>query len=199
MSEWKTYRLGELIDVQNGYAFKSEDFSEKGVPVIKIKNIVSPRISFNECEYFDGNIDSRMEQFLVKKGDILISMIGHNRGMTAIVETDKIFSIKNVGLFKFLPHFQANKFSFYYYQSRVGLNIVLKKSKGGAQPFIGLTELRNWPVVVCSFEEQNEIVQEIESRLSVADKMEESITQSLQQAEVLRQSILKKAFEGRLV
>ena len=50
-----------------------------------------------------------------------------------------------------------------------------------------------------SFEEQNNIVQEIESRLSVAGKMEESITQSLQQVEALRQSILKKAFEGKLI
>ena len=48
-------------------------------------------------------------------------------------------------------------------------------------------------------EEQNQIVQEIESRLSVADKIEESITQSLKQAEALRQSILKKAFSGKLV
>ena len=47
--------------------------------------------------------------------------------------------------------------------------------------------------------EQRNIVQAIESRLSIADKMEESITQSLQQAEALRQSILKKAFEGKLI
>ncbi len=47
--------------------------------------------------------------------------------------------------------------------------------------------------------EQQQIVQEIESRLSVCDKMEETITTSLQQAEALRQSILKKAFEGKLV
>ena len=49
------------------------------------------------------------------------------------------------------------------------------------------------------FKEQNNIAQEIESHMSIADKMEESITQRLQQAEALRQSILKKAFEGRLV
>ena len=48
-------------------------------------------------------------------------------------------------------------------------------------------------------EEQDRIIQEIESRLSVCDKIEESITTSLQQAEALRQSILKKAFEGKLV
>ena len=44
---------------------------------------------------------------------------------------------------------------------------------------------------------QQQIVQEIESRLSVCDKIEETITNSLKQAEALRQSILKKAFEGR--
>lgn len=47
--------------------------------------------------------------------------------------------------------------------------------------------------------EQQKVVQEIESRLSVCDKIEESIEQGLQQAEALRQSILKKAFEGKLV
>jgi type I restriction enzyme S subunit len=48
-------------------------------------------------------------------------------------------------------------------------------------------------------EEQKRIVHEIESRLLVCDKIEESIEQGLQQAEALRQSILKKAFEGKLV
>lgn len=47
--------------------------------------------------------------------------------------------------------------------------------------------------------EQHRIVSEIETRLSVCDKLEESITQSLEKAEALRQSILKKAFEGKLV
>jgi len=47
--------------------------------------------------------------------------------------------------------------------------------------------------------EQQQIVQEIEERLSVCDKMEETIGQSLQKAESLRQSILKKAFAGKLL
>lgn len=50
-----------------------------------------------------------------------------------------------------------------------------------------------------NIEDQMNVVQEIESRLSVCDKIEESIEQGLQQAEALRQSILKKAFEGKLV
>lgn len=59
--------------------------------------------------------------------------------------------------------------------------------------------IENHTIPLPTIEEQQEVVSEIETRLSVADKMEEGITQSLQQAEALRQSILKKAFEGRLV
>ena len=55
------------------------------------------------------------------------------------------------------------------------------------------------PFPFLCIDEQYVIIQQIESRLSVADKLEETITQSLQQAEALRQSILKKAFEGKLV
>ena len=47
--------------------------------------------------------------------------------------------------------------------------------------------------------EQHKIIQEIESRLSVCDKVEQNISESLEKAKVLRQSILKKAFEGKLL
>lgn len=59
--------------------------------------------------------------------------------------------------------------------------------------------IENYYIPLPEVSTQKRTVQEIESRLSVADKMEESITQSLQQAVALRQSILKKAFEGKLV
>lgn len=55
------------------------------------------------------------------------------------------------------------------------------------------------PLPLPSFKEQQLIVDELESKLTVCDKIEETIAQSLQQAESLRQSILKKAFSGELV
>lgn len=59
--------------------------------------------------------------------------------------------------------------------------------------------LEDYKIPLPSLDEQHQIVQEIESRLSVCDKVEENITESLEKAEALRQSILKKAFEGRLL
>lgn len=69
----------------------------------------------------------------------------------------------------------------------------------GDRPRISYEEISDYPIYKCSPEEQSLIVSEIESRLSVCDKIEESIIHSLLQAEALRQSILKKAFEGKLV
>jgi restriction endonuclease S subunit len=71
---------------------------------------------------------------------------------------------------------------------------------GTAQPKLTQASLNKIPITLPnSYLEQQKIVQEIESRLSVCDKIEESIEQGLQQAEALRQSIFKKAFEGKLV
>lgn len=67
-----------------------------------------------------------------------------------------------------------------------------------AQKNINLDTLENLVVPYCSRVEQDEVVKEIESRMSVCDGIERTIDLSLQQAEALRQSILKKAFEGGL-
>ena len=62
-----------------------------------------------------------------------------------------------------------------------------------------MRDIKGLLIPLCSLSEQQQIVAEIESRLSVCDKLEETITQSLLQAEALRQSILKQAFAGKLV
>lgn len=64
---------------------------------------------------------------------------------------------------------------------------------------IDTNSLKAYLVPFCNLKEQHKIVQEIESRLSVCDKVEESIKESLLKAQALRQSILKKAFEGTLL
>ena len=64
---------------------------------------------------------------------------------------------------------------------------------------VRITRFKEIELLIPPLLEQDSIVAEIESRLSVCDKIEESIEQSLKQAESLRQSILRKAFEGKLV
>ena len=72
-------------------------------------------------------------------------------------------------------------------------------SASTAVPTLDRKMLYKLPVKVPSIKEQHQIVQEIESRLSVCDKVEQSITENLEKAKALRQSILKKAFAGNLL
>ncbi len=69
----------------------------------------------------------------------------------------------------------------------------------GDRPRISFDEIAEYEFLLPTTAEQSTILSEIESRLSICDKIEESIEQAMQQAEALRQSILKKAFEGNLV
>ena len=88
----------------------------------------------------------------------------------------------------------------YILMSHNFINYANKNATGSTIKNVGLKTIREFQFKIpVQFDLQNQIVQEIESRLSVCDKIEESIEQGLQQAEALRQSILKKAFEGKLV
>jgi type I restriction enzyme S subunit len=87
-----------------------------------------------------------------------------------------------------------------YLSSAKGLAELRKNAKHAVnQASINQQDISDVWVPLAPLPEQHAIVAEIESRLSVCDKIEENIGQSLKQAESLRQSILKKAFEGRLV
>jgi type I restriction enzyme S subunit len=64
---------------------------------------------------------------------------------------------------------------------------------------IDSNSLKSYLIPNCSLKQQHNIVKEIESRLSVCDKVEQSIAESLEKAKALRHSILKKAYEGKLL
>jgi type I restriction enzyme, S subunit len=76
---------------------------------------------------------------------------------------------------------------------------IRKKATGGVQPNLNLGIVENTFLPMPSIDEQYQIIQEIESRLSICDNIETTIEENLQRAESLRQSILKQAFTGKLV
>ena len=75
---------------------------------------------------------------------------------------------------------------------------IRRTSSGGVQPNLNLTKVRQITLPIYSFVEQCKIVAEIESRLSICDKIEQTVDEALLKAESLRLSILKKAFVGEL-
>jgi type I restriction enzyme S subunit len=90
-----------LYEVKDG-THDTPKYVNDGIPFITQKNIKEVGLILDDVQYISKEDHNKFYQRSnVGKGDILISMIGHNRGMTVIVDSDEIFSIKNVGLFKF--------------------------------------------------------------------------------------------------
>lgn len=129
------------------------------------------------------------------KGTLCIT-IAANIAETGFLGIDACFPDSIVGFTPF-PKIANPKFIDYFFHSAKAK--ISSWAPATAQKNINLTILENLVIPFTSIKEQSQIVQEIESRLSVCDKVEQTIIESLQKAEALRQSILKKAFEGRLL
>jgi len=76
-SEWKTARIGDAFDLVGGYAFKSSEFVESGIPVIKIKNVKANRMLFDDLSYVSPDFLKTRADKVVQKGDLLITMSGN--------------------------------------------------------------------------------------------------------------------------
>jgi len=187
-----------LFEVKDG-THDTPKYVDDGIPFITQKHIQDGMIVFDDFKRISLADHERFsERSNVEFGDLLISMIGRP-GNCAIVRTEEAFSIKNVGLFKFLENLQSNQFLFYFYQSQGGLSYIMQFAKGRLQPFLGLKELRFWPIPVCSLPEQREIVRLLDEQFTVIEQNEREIDAALKRSAALRQSILKKAFTGQLV
>lgn len=78
--DYDTYPLKELNEgasVFSGFAFKSKDFSDEGIPIVKIKNIQNKSVDLGEVQYFPlDKVTNKHEKFFLKDSDVLIAMTG---------------------------------------------------------------------------------------------------------------------------
>ena len=198
-NEFAWIRLGNLLwSVKDGPHY-SPKYQSTGIPFISGGSIRPMGIDFGNVKFISEELHNELSQRCKpEKGDVLYTK-GGTTGIAKVNTYDIDFNVwVHVAVLKTLKSINP-----FYLEHALNSTHCYKQSQkythGVGNQDLGLTRMILITLPICSYEEQGEIVQEIESRLSVADKMEESIIQSLQQAEALRQSILKKAFEGKLI
>ncbi|MDI6802976.1 MAG: restriction endonuclease subunit S [Bacteroidota bacterium] len=201
---WKWVKLGEKLDfVGSGITPKGgrEVYQSSGVIFIRSQNVYPNKLELDDVAYISDKIDERMKRTRVQPDDVLLNITGASIGRSAFVPSK--FPRANVNQHVCILRSNQNTlFSKYlssYLNSSRAQSEIMNTQSGATRQGLNFEQIRNLNLPICPIEEQHRIVQEIESRLSVADKLEETITASLQQSETLRQSILKKAFEGKLV
>lgn len=199
---WEEVELGTLMaSVRNGYSKKPDETGN-----YKILRISSVRPNCLDIEDTRCLMERLPEENEIQENDLLFTRYNGSRefvGVSAIVPKldEPIFYPDK--LIRCRPKLKDKMHSlFLQYATNYGKarSFVLSRIKTTAgQTGIAGAEIKQMPILLPRLEEQHRIVEEIEAKLSVCDKMEETIADSLQKAEALRQSILKKAFEGKLL
>jgi type I restriction enzyme S subunit len=124
-------------------------------------------------------------------------MIGANRGMACIVDDERTFSIKNVGLVKQNQSINQ-QFLLYFLKSPQAAGYVQAASKGGAQEFVGLTELRRFPVLLPPLKYQDALANRFQSLRAETERLASLYERKLVALEALKKSLLHQAFTGIL-
>jgi type I restriction enzyme S subunit len=183
-----------------GMMLKKSEHQNRGVAVLGIENIGEGVFQMPNKVFITIKKAEELNSFRVKANDVIISRSG-TVGEICLVPEKMEGSIISTNLIKVSIDQEVlnPKYFVYLFQGGKVRQRVFNLCKGSSRAFLNQTILKALDFPYCPLPDQNSIVSEIESRLSVCDKIEESIEKSLKQADCLRQSILKKAFEGKLV
>lgn len=194
--EWKKLSLGELGTWGSGGtpSRANPEYFKGSIPWVKTGELGSKYITTAEEKITEQAIKNSSAK-LFPSNSVAIAMYGATIGKTSIfkapLSTNQACAVVQ-------PKDSVNVEFLYYLLTSMKRNFI-SLGKGGAQPNISQTLIKQQVVPLPDLESQKVIVQEIESRLSVCDSIEESIHESLDKSKALRQSILKKAFEGTLL
>tara|TARA_R110000868_G_scaffold306734_3_gene568092 strand:+ start:20252 stop:21643 length:1392 start_codon:yes stop_codon:yes gene_type:complete len=200
-NNWSWIKSGQIFNnVTSGSRGWAKYYSEHGALFVRITNLDFDSLELNlieeKCQYVDlpGKLEGHRTR--IKEGDFLFSITGY-LGMFAIAPNLKeAYVNQHIAIARPINKIN-NKFFGYWIISKIGGRFYLNKNdRGVTKSGLRLEDIETFPVPICSNKEQNQIVQEIESRLSVVDQLEKTIEENLLKAEALRQSILKKAFGG---
>jgi type I restriction enzyme, S subunit len=203
---WKWIYHGALLDdIEAGKSFRcNERLPRKDeFGVAKVSAVTWGE--YNELESKTCSDNSLFEdRWRIQKDDFLFSRANTIDLVGACVIAKKV--TLNVMLSDKTLRFRYSylfdkQFSLYFLKSRYGRKEIEDLSTGNQESMrnIGQDRIKRIRFPLPPISEQNQIVDEIESRLSICDRLEAEIETNLKKAEALRQSILKQAFEGKLV
>jgi type I restriction enzyme S subunit len=203
---WQCKKLSSVCEkIQDGSHFSPQvQYNEPGenrFMYITAKNIRNDHMDLKKLIYVDRDFhESIYRRCNPEFGDVLLTKDGVNTGEVTLNSLSVPFSLlSSVCIFKPVRTELKGEFLKYFIQSPFGSKIITNSMTGTAIKRIILRKIKDAEIVLPPIQEQQQIVNELESKLTVSDKIEETIKESLQQAETLRQSILKKAFEGKLL
>lgn len=194
---WFACKLGDIIKIQNGYAFPSKDFrKDKGVPLIKQSQLSGDKVNIDKCVYLDEKYLSQKKEFIIKKGDVLIGMSG-SIGKLCTYDLE-IPALQNQRTGKvLLKSNELNDRFIWYYLSTIEKQL-LEKGKGLGVANVSADDIGSLPLLLPPFAEQRRIVQKLDGLMERVNKSKVRLDKIPAILKNFRQSVLAAAVSGEL-
>jgi type I restriction enzyme S subunit len=187
---WQVKSLGEVAKVKSGFAFKSEDYMDEGVRLVRIGNLNGSELEFNSNTVFLDEIYLRQyPEFALRTNDVLIAMSGATTGKLALVKKDDLPCLLNqrVGLISIPEDSKLDSRFLFYYLAKGDLRKqVLKMAGGSAQPNISPTQIQSFKIPLPPLQIQKLIAE-------ILEKADEA-KQKRKEANKLTEQFLQSAF-----
>ncbi|AVE43246.1 TPA: restriction endonuclease subunit S [Proteus mirabilis] len=174
MSEWHKTLLGKIVEITNGYAFKSINFSnvfsEGSLPVVKIRNVANGDVNLDNVQYH--KTDKKLSKYISVKGDILIAMTGnHPQALTQVVGAvskqkinQQLYINQRVAKISSLPTLSIDDFIYYYLKDESVHEYLANQSSGSAnQANISKSDIENLELFIPCVQEQKAITSVLSS------------------------------------
>ena len=175
-------------------------YCDNGAKFIRIGNLTRNKIYIDLDDIQHVQLPDKAEgtRTMLAPNDVLVSITA-DLGSIGLVPNGigEAYVNQHIAMIRFNNQMQG-EFYAWYLRSEYGQQDLLRNKRGGGKLGLGLDDIRDSRVPVVSNETAESILSIIECRLSVCDSIEHTVDLALQQAEAMRQSILKDAFEGRL-
>jgi type I restriction enzyme S subunit len=191
-------RLGDLVRVQNGFAFKSGDYTDDGHFVVRIGN-VQDGILVLDNPRFITLADERQDKFVLNEGDILVSLTG-NIGRVAMVEAQHLPAVLNQRVARITMKTDAAipAWVFRFLTSQAFRRRLQSAGHGAAQQNVSTKEIEAVPISLPSRKTQERHVEQSDHMHSAVEELQLAVTQRLAALDELKASLLHQAFTGAL-
>ena len=196
---WVWGTVGKIAQkIHYGYT-ESATNDPIGPKFLRITDIQNNSVNWDSVPYCQID-EVKQQQYLLKENDLVFARTGATVGKSFLIQGSIPDAVFASYLIRIVLKKEINaKFVYIFFQSQSYWLQIHQGKVGSGQPNVNAKILSQITLPLPPLSEQQSIVSEVESRISVVDEVEKTIMVELRRAEQLRQSILKRAFSGKLV
>ncbi|EFV4956631.1 restriction endonuclease subunit S [Salmonella enterica] len=198
----KSLALGSFVSIDIGNAFKSSEFSEDGIPLLRGQNIEPGSLRWDETKKFPLEKLQRFSHLFIKENDIILAMdrpiISTGLKLAKAKRNDiPCVLVQRVARFKEFKNLLPD-YLYLLLKDLAFINYIQPNQTGSDIPHISGKQILNFNCHMPPLPEQHEIVRRVEQLFAYADTIEKQVNNALTRVNSLTQSILAKAFRGEL-